>query len=336
MQLILRFTSLLILWISTTCGADILRDVDKKSNETRTAVQLDISKYKSVEHSAQEHKLSGSSHNKDSKKSLKSARGFMGEEGYNADRYSANMDDESNVWMPYTLPVQKETNYPSESKREWKRQEFSSADINGNYQVLGYTPDFNDMMMMMYAMKKMDTDMEKPGLLTRILENPTTLVMATFIPASLIVVATLPFLVNFVTNGVTIPPLIPTSAGKARDSNEFRSNVELKAIYESLLDLGEKYVKNPKCFQTVLCDLAREKIKEKSKDNYIKTAFDAGIHIVSDDILDAFGVKPLLTAIKSGRCEDLPCTTEQENSNLSKLMNEIMYNHSQKIKPMKS
>nr|XP_021001025.1 uncharacterized protein LOC110282264 isoform X2 [Parasteatoda tepidariorum] len=245
---------------------------------------------------------------------------------------SRNTEPVRSSWSPYYLPPL--TDYiqsgSTPEDKVWKRED--------DYDQLpsNYNPDYTKMYMMMQAMKKMDSGSSKPGVLTRILDNPTTLVMATFIPISLIIAASLPLIMNVMMNGITIPALIPSPNG-ARTRGFISGNTTdiLGSVLESFVDFSARYVDSPDCLQRIICNMAvknDENAVPGSK--YLKRATKIASLIVNDDILNTFGVKNLVHSIKKGTCDEVKCGKNDKNfSKFLELVKQEVHNYSYKTLP---
>ncbi|KAF8763873.1 hypothetical protein HNY73_022008 [Argiope bruennichi] len=265
----------------------------------------------------------------------KMPRGFADFVSGEEDSYSPPEDDQNRGWSPYYVPPLSDSMYDSSSSVDWnvwKREDERSSNY-ADFPYQKYSPDYSDMIMMMQAMKKMDSNTgAKPGLLTRILDNPTTLVMATFIPISLLLAAAIPVIVNVMMNGVTIPALFTTVGTKSRGISIENSTDLLRPILESLADFNNRYLDSDDCFQKIFCKMTKENTTTTTNvpgAKYLKQAVNAATFIVNDDLLNNYGIKNLVDSVKSGRCEDIQCEKKGRSltPSLLRIINEEIYNY---------
>ncbi|GFS77340.1 uncharacterized protein NPIL_166201 [Nephila pilipes] len=267
----------------------------------------------------------------------KTPRGFADFISGDQDSYSQPTNDQNRGWSPYYLPPVSDSMYDSSSSLDWnvwKREDDRSSD-NTDFSYPKYNPDYSDMIMMMQAMKKMDPNSgSKPGLITRILDNPTTLVMATFIPLSLLLAASLPVIVNVMMNGITIPAFVSTASGaKTRGLGAESSPELLRSILESLADFNTRYLDSNECFQKIFCEMTRENTTNVTNvpgAKYLKQAVNVVNFVVNDDLLNSYGVKFLVDSIKSGKCDEIVCSKEGRSlsPSLLRVINQAIYSYS--------
>ncbi|XP_054706605.1 uncharacterized protein LOC129216416 [Uloborus diversus] len=261
----------------------------------------------------------------------KTPRGFADFVSGDDDSYNASPDEQTTRWSPYYIPTVRDSMYDSGSNPDWnvwKRDD--------ERPFAKFSPEYADMLMMMQAMKKMDSNSgSRPGLLSRILDNPATLVMATFIPMSLLLAAALPLIMKVMMNGITIPALV-TTASKGRGFSENDSPDFLGPILESLADFGSRYLDNPDCLQKIFCEMARDNTsKETSGAKYLKQAASAATFIVNEDLLKSFGIKSFVESIKNGKCDQLLCSKQSKaaSPSLLNVINEAIFDHTMKNRP---
>ncbi|GFV47455.1 uncharacterized protein TNCV_4831111 [Trichonephila clavipes] len=267
----------------------------------------------------------------------KTPRGFADFVSGDQDSYSQPTNDQNRGWSPYYLPPLSDSMYDSSSSLDWnvwKREDDRSSD-NADFAYPKYNPDYSDMIMMMQAMKKMDSNGgSKSGLLTRILDNPTTLVMATFIPLSLLLAASLPVIVNVMMNGLTIPAFVSTaSVSKTRGLGADNSSELLRPILESLADFNTRYLDSNECFQKIFCEMTKENtttVTNVPGAKYLKQAVNVVNFVVNDDLLNSYGIKSLVDSVKSGQCDQVHCSKEGRSlsPSLLRVINQAIYSYS--------
>ncbi|GBL96302.1 hypothetical protein AVEN_238672-1 [Araneus ventricosus] len=266
----------------------------------------------------------------------KMPRGFADFVSGEQDNYSPPADDQNRGWSPYYVPPLSDSMYDSSSSVDWnvyRREDERSSNNYADFPYPNYSPDYSDMIMMMQAMKKMDPNGgSKPGLLSRILDNPTTLVMATFIPISLLLAAALPVIVNVMMNGINIPSFVPTAGTKARGYGPENSTDLLRPILESLVDFNVRYLDSDDCFQKIFCEMTKENtttVTNVPGAKYLKQAVNAATFIVNDDLLNTYGIKNLVDSVKSGKCENIQCEKKSRSlsPSLLRIINEEIYNY---------
>lgn len=266
--------------------------------------------------------------------SPKTPRGFA--DFVRGDQDFQATDGNNGGWSPYYLPPLPDSMYDSSSSHEVQVERNANKKSDNPYP--NYTPNYSDMMMMMQAMKKMDDSGDsKQSFLSKIIDNPTTLVMATFIPMSLLLAAALPLLINVMMNGITIPAFFSTAtAGKTRRGHD--ENIDLlRTLLESLADFSSRYLDGPDCFEKVFCELSKENSTTVSNvpgAKYLRQAANAATVIVNEDLLNSYGVKTFVDAVKNGKCEDIICQKKTNNGtpSLLNVINDAIYSYSFKSK----
>lgn len=267
---------------------------------------------------------------------LKTPRGFNTNDEYSDIIQNTKLENDG--WSPYYIPKQKDSAADSTSNIKYriqKKTDNRQGYAQNGFQNPEYTPNYSDMMLMMQFMKKMDDFNPRQGFISSILDNPTALVMATFIPISLLIAVTLPFIVNMMMNGITIPPLIPTNTAKARILSEFKPIDLTNPILRNLVEFGTRYLNHPDCVHRIFCEMASDNSTQSSRVNYIRQAIDSTANLANDELLKSFGLKDFIKTIKSGKCHDLRCDSEDKKSreDIFKLMDNIMFEHAQNFKP---
>ncbi|KAG8201941.1 hypothetical protein JTE90_027417 [Oedothorax gibbosus] len=246
-------------------------------------------------------------------------------------------DGNDRGWSPYYLPPLPDSMYDGSSRNEVQVERTSNQQSDSPYP--NYSPDYRDMMMMMQVMKKMDDGGDsKQGFLSKIIDNPTTLVMATFIPLSLLLAASLPLIVNVMMNGITIPAVFQTTtAGKAKRGNDEDPDL-LRTLLESLADFSSRYLDGPDCFEKVFCEMSKQNSTHSNNvpgAKYLRQAANAATVIVNEDLLNSYGVKTFVEAVKNGKCEDIICQkTSNSTHSLINVINDAIYKYSFKSNHM--
>lgn len=245
-------------------------------------------------------------------------------------------DGNGRGWSPYYLPPLPDSIYDSSSSQEVQVERTANKKSDGPYP--NYSPDYRDMMMMMQAMKKMDDGGDsKQSFLSKIIDNPTTLVMATFIPLSLLLAASLPLIINVMMNGITIPAVFQTTTAGAKAKRGQDEDPDLlRTLLESLADFSSRYLDGPECFEKVFCEMSKENSTDSNNvpgAKYLRQAANAATVIVNEDLLNSYGVKSFIDAVKSGKCEDIVCQkTSNATHNLLNVINDAIYKYSFKSK----
>ncbi|GIX71730.1 uncharacterized protein CEXT_611241 [Caerostris extrusa] len=161
--------------------------------------------------------------------------------------------------------------------------------------------------------------------------------MATFIPLSLLLAASLPVIVNVMMNGINIPAFVSTTTGtKARGFRSENATDLLRPILESLADFNSRYLDSDDCFQQIFCKMTKENtttVTNVPGAKYLKQAINAATFIVNDDLLNSYGIKTLVDSIKSGKCDEIPCERKSRSlsPNLLRIINEEIYNYNFKV-----
>lgn len=271
---------------------------------------------------------------------VQTSRGFNTNEGYSDIIQKTKL--ETDGWSPYHIHKQKDSTADSTSNVKYKIQKKTDnrqGYVQNDFQNQGYTPpNYSDMMLMMQFMKKMDDLSPRQGFLSSFLESPTAFVVAVFIPISLLIAVTLPFIVNMMMNGITIPPLIPTNTAKARSLLEITQIDFTNPVFRDLVEFGTRYMDHPDCLHRIFCEMAIHNSTQKSNINYFGEAINTAANYASDELLKTLGINDFIKTVKSGNCQVLRCDSEDKKSreDILNLIDNIMFKYAQNVKPRKN
>ncbi|GBL92122.1 hypothetical protein AVEN_91475-1 [Araneus ventricosus] len=157
-------------------------------------------------------------------------------------------------------------------------------------------PNPNQMMQMMAALSNMDstTKPESGGLLTKLFADPN-IAKAAIVPLSLVAVAVVPVLMNYMMSSSSTPMVSTIANNKATRS--FSASKELEIAMANFARFA-RTMDGDECIQKTICRIASGVVNMPVADYIRKAVGEISTHFAKDDWIDSLGVKSIIDGVK--------------------------------------
>ncbi|GBM70146.1 hypothetical protein AVEN_210264-1 [Araneus ventricosus] len=165
--------------------------------------------------------------------------------------------------------------------------------------------DKEKMAAMIMMMKDLQEVKPKPSnsFLSKLKTDPSTLLLVSAIPISILLAAVLPSLMN---NMIPTPAVSTTATGN-RGRMLFGSDF-FAPILDGVSTFGHRALENPGCMQRIFCQVTKGSSASDTSPRILQRALHTASAFVDESYLDSYGVKDLFDSMSDGNCEKVPCT----------------------------
>lgn len=178
-----------------------------------------------------------------------------------------------------------------------------------------WMPDQNPMTMMM-----MMNQMHKPkmgGFLSKIFQDPLTLVIAALVPLSILLAAVLPTLMNMMMNG-GLPTVTTTATGNTAAGRNLEGIEFLSPVFQTISTFGARSFENPDCMQRIFCQVTKGPAMNGTDSRSFQKALYSASKFIDSHWLETLGVKTLFDSMKDGDCTKIPCSAHSFSTRSAK------------------
>ncbi|KAF8767933.1 hypothetical protein HNY73_020806 [Argiope bruennichi] len=165
--------------------------------------------------------------------------------------------------------------------------------------------DKEKMAAMIMMMKDLQEVKPKPssGFLSKLKTDPSTLLLVSAIPISILLAAVLPTLMNNMMSTPTVSTTATGNRGRMLFGNDF-----IAPILDGVSTFGYRALENPGCMQRIFCQVTKGSSTNDTNPRILQRALHTASAFVDDNYLDNYGVKDLFHSMSDGNCEKVPCT----------------------------
>ncbi|GFQ72938.1 uncharacterized protein TNCT_571041 [Trichonephila clavata] len=155
--------------------------------------------------------------------------------------------------------------------------------------------------------KEQQNENSKPilgGLWSSLKKEPSTFLLVSAIPITILLGAILPALTKNMKKIGTSATKTSAIGNKARD---FFEEGFLSPIFDGISTFGERALENPSCVQRIFCETTKSYSPNAIGSNLLLKLLTKASSFIDESYLRNFGVKTLFDSMVNGNCEKVPC-----------------------------
>ncbi|KAF8795449.1 hypothetical protein HNY73_003294 [Argiope bruennichi] len=137
--------------------------------------------------------------------------------------------------------------------------------------------------------------------------NPLVVVSVSVIPLAFIIEMITPYISNIFI-GNMLPTVATTIASGFARGLDDDTALQVEQVLDVINEFGVRALEDPKCLQRFLCQGVKYQTESHSEGSRsIHRIVHNLANSVNDEVLNKYGLKPLLNSVQSGDCESLTC-----------------------------
>lgn len=208
-------------------------------------------------------------------------------------------EPEIKPYVPYeNFKRNEKKNYynPSTYPSTWKGTSF----LNSNQVINKVNPD--EMMAMMNTLKMMQNSKESNiGFFGKLLSDPKSILIVTFLPVSIILASFIPLLMNYFMSKATLPTVLSTVA-----NSKLGRSLNNAEVFDSILRNIEKYRENllqsDGCIEDIVCNFVVDNLDDDNDTYYFTKATNIVTNLIKKEWLQHSRISNVLSGIKQRNC----------------------------------
>ncbi|GFU10543.1 uncharacterized protein NPIL_382301 [Nephila pilipes] len=175
------------------------------------------------------------------------------------------------------------------------------------------------LQMMMKKQQKNDSSPILGGLWSSLKKEPSTFLLVSAIPITILLGAILPTLVK---NMNKVGPSAVITSAIGNKAREFIEDGFISPIFNGISEFGEKALENPMCIQRILCEVTKDYSLNSTDSTLLVKVLLKTSSFIDESYLRSFGIRVLLDSMADGNCAKVPCLNFNLTEYILKFLNE--------------